>query len=277
METRASAVTRVTEAYYDSGEADAFYFHVWGGEDIHIGIYDPDSSSIADASARTVETMLGRLALGPSSRVIDLGAGYGGAARRLAERTGCSVTCVNLSEAQNRRNRAVCEERGLGARVTVLHADFAKVPAPDHGFDLVWSQDAILHSGDRRAVLAEIRRLMAPGGELVFTDPMQADNCPAGALQPVLDRIHLDSLASPGWYRATLGELGLRELAWIDLTPHLITHYTRVRGELTRRYDDMVALSGAAYVDRMMVGLGHWIEAGQRDLLRWGIFHFRAG
>lgn len=275
MDSRSQAVTRVTEAYYDSSEADEFYFHVWGGEDIHIGLYDPPSSTIAEASERTVDTMLARLSLDASSRVIDLGAGYGGAARRLATRTGCAVTCVNLSETQNRRNRALSAERGLAERITVLHADFAKVPAPDRSFDVVWSQDAILHSGDRRAVLAEIRRLLAPGGQLVFTDPMQADDCPAGALQPVLDRIHLDSLASPGWYREALRELGMEEVAWLDHTAHLVTHYTRVREDLERRYAEMTARSGREYVDRMLRGLGHWVDAGGRGLLRWGILHFR--
>lgn len=273
MKARAEAVT---EAYYDSTEADEFYFHIWGGEDIHIGLYDPPSSTIAEASERTVEAMLGRLQLGASSRVADFGAGYGGAARRLAERTGCSVACINLSEAQNRRNRETCARRGLAERVRVVHADFAAVPLPDASCDVVWSQDAILHSGDRRRVLAEIRRLLVPGGQLVFTDPMQADDCPAGALQPVLDRIHLDSLASPGWYRATLGELGFDEVAWIDATAHLVMHYARVRTELERRYAEMTQRSGTDYVDRMLRGLGHWVEAGDRGLLRWGIFHFRA-
>jgi len=278
MKAPGKAVAQVTEAYYDSNEADEFYFRIWGGEDIHIGLYDPPESSIAEASERTVEAMLARLPrLGPGSRVIDLGAGYGGAARRLAERTGCSVTCVNLSEAQNRRNRAACEQRGLAERVRVLHADFGAVPLPDQSCDVVWSQDAILHSGDRRGVLAEVRRLLAPGGELVFTDPMQADDCPPGALQPVLDRIHLASLASPGWYREVLGELGLIELAWIDATPHLVTHYARVRADLERRQAEMVERSGRDYVERMLRGLGHWIEAGERGLLRWGILHYRAG
>jgi ubiquinone/menaquinone biosynthesis C-methylase UbiE len=44
--------------------------------------------------------------------------------------------------------------------------------------------------------MTEVDRVLKPGGELVFTDPMQADDCPDGVLQPVLDRIHLESLGS---------------------------------------------------------------------------------
>ena len=47
---------QVAETYYDSTDADAFYERVWGGEDIHIGLYEPDTS-IFEASRKTVETM----------------------------------------------------------------------------------------------------------------------------------------------------------------------------------------------------------------------------
>ena len=55
----------------------------------------------ARASRRTVETMAGLIdGLGPDTRVVDLGSGYGGAARYLAGTYGCKVTCLNLSGTQ---------------------------------------------------------------------------------------------------------------------------------------------------------------------------------
>lgn len=74
----AASVTATTEAYYDSSEADSFYAAIWGGEDIHIGVYENPGEVVARASARTVETMAERLeTLTPKSRVLDMGAGYG--------------------------------------------------------------------------------------------------------------------------------------------------------------------------------------------------------
>src|SRR5690606_4052882 len=106
MSASYSEVVQTARDYYNSGDADNFYFHVWGGEDIHIGLYASEAEPIADASERTVRTMAGRLAgLGAGRSVVDAGAGYGGAARWLARNTGCSVACVNLSETQNERNR----------------------------------------------------------------------------------------------------------------------------------------------------------------------------
>ena len=51
----AQRIASVAQAYYDSPEADEFYFQIWGGEDIHIGLYDSPSDPIPAASRRTVE------------------------------------------------------------------------------------------------------------------------------------------------------------------------------------------------------------------------------
>ena len=68
----AVGVAETTEAYYDSTEADSFYAAIWGGEDIHIGIYESPDEAVATASARTVERMADALpALGADARVLD--------------------------------------------------------------------------------------------------------------------------------------------------------------------------------------------------------------
>jgi sarcosine/dimethylglycine N-methyltransferase len=270
-----SSVAHAAESYYDSSEADRFYFNIWGGEDIHVGIYENDDEAIASASRRTIERMASRLELLPTTRVLDLGAGYGGSARHLAEQFGCHVTCLNLSETQNRRNREVNAARGLADRIDVVYGNFETLPMAAETFDVVWSEDAILHSGNRDVVLAEVSRVLRPKGDFVFTDPMQADDCPPSVLGPVLERIHLDTMGSFAYYRDVAKGLGLTEVAVEDLTPHLTKHYGRVRAELQARYEEMVRLSTQAYVDRMIQGLGHWVDAGHAGYLAWGILHFR--
>lgn len=274
MPSKSSAVER-TESYYDSTEADRFYQSVWGGEDIHIGLYR-DGDTIAEASRRTVETMADRLiGAGEGTRILDLGSGYGGSARYLADRFGCHVTCLNLSETQNDRNRQLTDEAGLSGRVRIVHGNFEDIPEPDDSYDVVWSQDAILHSGNRTKVLDEVRRVLVCGGQFVFTDPMQSDDCPEGVLQPILDRIQLSSLASFAFYRAELGKRGFREGGVVPLLDDLRTHYARVGEELKRHYDEAVRLSGRPYVDNMIKGLQHWVDGAERNYLAWGILDFR--
>ena len=89
----------------------------------------------------------------------------------------------------------------------------------------------------------------------------------------MLDRIHLDSLGSPGFYRAAAEHHGLCLKDFAELTEHLITHYSRVRAELWGSRDALGAKVSSQYVDRMLAGLGHWVEAGTAGYLCWGILH----
>jgi sarcosine/dimethylglycine N-methyltransferase len=275
MNTSFSKAVETARQYYNSDDADNFYLHVWGGEDIHIGLYRTRDESIRDASRRTVVRMASLIeGLGPETRVLDMGAGYGGAARYLTQTFGCRVTALNLSEKENARNRAMNKEQGLDHLIEVVDGSFEVVPAEDASFDLVWSQEALLHSSHRDQVIGEMARVLRPGGEAVFTDPMQADDCPEDVLQPVLDRLHLDSLASLASYREAAARHGLREVELIDLTEHLVTHYARVREELLAQRQALRGKVSEDYVERMLAGLAHWVEAGSKGYLSWGIMHF---
>lgn len=276
MEGADSQVVAAARDYYNSDDADNFYFHVWGGEDIHIGLYESDDEDIRRASRRTVERLAARLGdLTPQAKVLDLGAGYGGAARWLARRFGCHVTCLNLSEAQNQRNRDMNREAELDGLIEVHTGNFERIPFDGESFNVVWSQDSFLHSGARETVLAEIDRVLEPGGEVLFTDPMQSDDCPPGVLAPVLERIHLEDLGSFGFYRAAARELGWTDLGHQDLTRHLVRHYARVARELERQRPRLEGVVSTAYIERMLRGLAAWVEAGERGYLAWGILHFR--
>ncbi len=262
--------------YYNSPDADHFYHSIWGGEDIHIGLYEHDREPIVDASRRTVAHMADLLGEPKAEwRVLDMGAGYGGSARYLAENHGCHVTALNLSEVENERNRSINVARKLDTLIEVVDGSFESVPFPDEHYDVVWSQDAFLHSGEREKVLREAVRVLKPGGVLIFTDPMAHDDCPEGVLDPILERIHLDSLGSPGFYQESAADLGLEPIAFEDHTHQLPRHYGRVREELEAREPDLAGSISPEYITRMKKGLGHWVDGGQAGHLAWGIFRFR--
>lgn len=274
--TEGGDAVAIARDYYNSEDADAFYRRVWGGEDIHIGLYESENEPIFDASRRTVACMADLLGeLRPEQSVLDLGAGYGGSARYLASTFGCRVTALNLSEVENERNREITRAHKLDGLIDVVDGSFEEIPAENGVFDVVWSQDAILHSSDRHRVIRETSRVLKPGGIFIFTDPMQADDCPDGVLQPILDRIHLDSLGSPAFYRAACAGAGLDEISFIDHSAQLPRHYARVLAETEARDTDLAGMISADYLERMKQGLRRWIEGGERGWLCWGIFRFR--
>lgn len=274
-----SRAVETARNYYNSTDADNFYFHVWGGEDIHIGLYrGPDEDDIFQAGRRTVARMAQRLAttLTPECRVLDIGAGYAGSMRFLADTFGCRSVALNLSEVENERAREINRRQGLDPLVEVVDGSFEELPFDDASFDVVWSQDAMLHSGDRGRVVAETARVLRPGGEFVFTDPMQADDCPPDVLQPILERILLDTLGSPAFYQQACADAGLELLEFEDHSDQLPLHYAAVLRATEQRQRELEGLRVSHdYLERMKKGLGHWVEGGRRGHLTWGIFQFR--
>jgi len=267
-----TAVDKAAE-YYDSTPADEFYFKIWGGDHIHVGIYNHSKESIKDASPRIVQMMGSKLKLNTDTKLLDLGSGYGGAARYLAKNFGCHVTCLNLSSNQNERNRDLNKKNDLDHLITVVEGNFEDIPFPKNSFDVAWSQDAIVHSTDRELVVQEVVRVLNDRGEFIFTDLMQTYDCPKSILKPIIDRIQLDSMGSFGFYLEQGRKLGVKKIEIQNLSEHLTTHYQRVMEETQDRYDEMVESCGKEYIDKMIKGLKHWVEAGKNNYLSWGIVH----
>jgi sarcosine/dimethylglycine N-methyltransferase len=271
-----SSTVDTAREYYNSSDADRFYATIWGGEDIHIGLYQSDNDSIVDASRRTVEKMASSVKnLDSKTRVLDIGSGYGGSARYLVKQYGCQVGCLNLSEIQNKRNRELNQKEGISLAINVIDGSFEDIPLPSGSVDLVWSQDAILHSGDRKKVFEEVCRVLAKGGQFIFTDPMQSAKCPPEVLKPIFDRIHLDSLGSIEYYQQLAKDLGLKEVGIMDLSKNLPAHYNRVLQELVAQQQTLIRVCTEEYLANMKVGLQHWVDAGMSGHLTWGILHFQ--
>jgi len=270
-------LVETTKNYYDSQDADHFYHTIWGGEDIHVGIYQQPDDPILEASRRTVRRMLSQLgALPEGARLLDLGAGYGGAARQIAlQRKDWHIECLNLSEAENQRNREKTAEAGLNERIQVHGGNFENIPWGAGLFDVVWSEDAFLHSDQKAQILQEAARVLKPGGQLIFTDPMQADDCPEGVLDAILRRIHLRELCSVARYRQMAQSAGLQPIGINEMPGQLTFHYQAVLRALRKHFEELQSVCSASYLQNMQIGLQHWIEGGQKGYLNWGILHFR--
>ncbi len=105
---------------------------------------------------------------GPQDTVLDVACG-GGIIVCAFARVVRHATGIDLTPAMLERARRLQAEQGL-ANVSWKQGDVLPLPWPDGTFSIVTSRFAFHHFLDPKAVLAEMRRVCAPGGKVVVID-----------------------------------------------------------------------------------------------------------
>jgi SAM-dependent methyltransferase len=100
---------------------------------------------------------------GPA-RVLDAGCGTGALLSRLGKERNTTVYGIDLAR------EALAFSRGRGRR-GLVQADLTALPFRSDSFDIVTALDVVEHVADDVAALAEIRRVLRPGGVLVMSVP----------------------------------------------------------------------------------------------------------
>jgi 2-polyprenyl-3-methyl-5-hydroxy-6-metoxy-1,4-benzoquinol methylase len=106
-------------------------------------------------------------ALEPPSRVIDVGCGSGWFSGALAA-AGFSVVGVDVAEEPVRRAAA----RHGDPEFVVVGGE--RLPFADGAFDAAWLGEVLEHVQDGLGLLAEVARVVGPGGRLVLSTPDHA-------------------------------------------------------------------------------------------------------
>ena len=106
----------------------------------------------------------------PCPVLLDFGCGNGAQTLGFAGQCGRLVG-VDLSEAYLAEFRSEAAARGLDDRVELHATGGGPIPVPDASVDAVTSFTVLEHVPDEMAALAEMRRVLRPGGTLVVSVP----------------------------------------------------------------------------------------------------------
>ncbi len=105
-----------------------------------------------------------------ADEVLDAGSGIGGTARFVADRCGCRVTAVDLTEEYCDVNRWLNRLVGLGDRIHVREADVTELPFAEATFDVAFSQHVQMNVADKSRLYTEARRVLRDGGRIAIWD-----------------------------------------------------------------------------------------------------------
>ena len=108
-------------------------------------------------------------------RILDIGCGIGGPAREMAIAHGAEVVGIDLEAPLLERATDDAEKAGLGERCQFRQVEVGALPFDDETFDIVTSAGALTQTWDKPAMLAEISRVLRPGGWVSVYDWMKID------------------------------------------------------------------------------------------------------
>lgn len=128
--------------------------------------FPADASLLAAAQHRKIDRLLDEARVGPGTRLLEIGTGWGELAIRAAER-GARVVTVTLSQEQLALAEKRIEVAGLTDRVTVQLRDYRRVQGT---FDAVVSVEMIEAVGQEfwPEYFTTLDRLLAPGGRIAL-------------------------------------------------------------------------------------------------------------
>lgn len=156
----------------------------------------------------------------PPQRVLDVATGTAGVAVMLADRTGASVTGVDLTAKMLRQGQQRVARRGLADRIGLVVGRGEQLPFADATFDALTFTYLMRYVADPAATIRELARVLRPGG--------------------VIANLEFAVPANPAWRTAWVGYTRLvlplagfatGGRAWFDvgrfLGPSISEHYRR--------------------------------------------------
>jgi ubiquinone/menaquinone biosynthesis C-methylase UbiE len=199
-------------------------------------------------------------------RVLDVGTGTGIVALHAADAVGAAgrVVGIDLSARMLAVARGKAQSAGVEARLELKRMDAEALELEDRAFDVVLSLFALLHFPAPLAALAEMRRVLRPGGRLVVA---------VGSRPPLASRSALEHYVRQA--PALVATLAGRRLSAPGLLNELLDRYAppaevpqeadaaRAGPDRSRRVLAMVRRSG--FVDARWHWEGHELVADGPD------------
>ncbi|OYW60238.1 MAG: SAM-dependent methyltransferase [Rhodobacterales bacterium 32-66-7] len=177
--------------------------------------------------------------------VLDIGCGAGGIDVALATTHGAGyVTGIDVEDPVLTRARALVAAKGLTDRIGLVKVAPGPLPFPPGTFDVVFSKDSIVHIPDKHALMAEVARVLKPGGWFLASDWLIGTDVISPLMADYIAAEGLDfGMATPARYRDAMAAQGFTD---IRITSRNAWYREEARAEVARMKGEVGVRAAAA-------------------------------
>lgn len=188
------------QEYYDNLWADGFHRNqAFIDVGFHFGFYAKGFITFHEALQNMnnyIGTLLG-LTLEKSGKILDVGCGVAATSRYLAKKypnyyfTGVSLSTEEIKLAQKRQRDQQIEN------VIFFPRNYTNTRFPNNSFDHAFAVESVSYAVHKKDVIAEISRVLKPGGKFVIIDAFLTTAPPWNRLLNTLYELDLQKRAIP--------------------------------------------------------------------------------
>jgi sarcosine/dimethylglycine N-methyltransferase len=257
----------VYRKFYDTN-LSALLSAIWGGN-LHMGWFTNLDESLEQAQKRTKERIALSAGLRGGQQVIEAACGVGTTALYLAQRLGVRVHATNIAEAQLAEAASRAEAAGLSKLVNFAFADYHDLGGPSAAYDCWLCQEALLYATDKHRVFSEARRVVKPGGRIVFTDLTLSAALPEKERQKFMSDIRAPHLWAIGEYDQLITDMNFNLIERQEWNHHAAGTFAAVARNLTAVRADFASRIGEETVRSTERRIARQLDMARAGHLGW--------
>lgn len=190
---------------------------------------------------RATDELAAMCHIGPESSVLVVGCGVGATPCHLAQKYGCRVMAVDISEKMVEWANKRVQGGKLQERIECRVADAQALPFDDATFDAVISESVNAFIPDKPKAMREYARVTKPGGYVGFNECTWVETPPQELLDYVRLAMNDPLFLTPDGWRDLLADA---QLADVTMQVHRVN-------ALRQRLDEIAELDRHDWVERM--------------------------
>jgi SAM-dependent methyltransferase len=238
---------------------------------VRVETYGEDLGQTSWVTIQEADEIPRLLEITAGSQVLEIGCGSGRYALRLAEQIRCCVLGLDVNPRGIRNAKEIALRAHLESLVRFEECDASRpLPFEDETFDAVFSNDVLCHIADRLSVLQELRRVLKPGGRLLFSDALVIGGLVTKEELAIRSSIGFYIFNPPGCNEELIKTAGLRLLCATNTTESAAQIAKQWHDARQRRKPELIAAEGVSDFEGLQRFLActHTL-ARERRLLRW--------